>query len=68
MGEARQKARFEIGQQGRKWRLKKREGRNGGGFGSSHQGKPKRVGQEYEIAERQSQNGERRVGNNAIRI
>lgn len=40
---------------------KKREGRNGGGFGSSHQGKPKRVGQEYEIAERQSQNGERRV-------
>lgn len=47
---------------------KKREGSNGGLFGSSHQGKPKRVGQEYEIAERQSQKGERRVGNNAIRI
>lgn len=45
-----------------------REGRNGGGFGSSHQGKPKRVGQEYEIAERQSQKEERRVRNNTVRI
>lgn len=47
---------------------KKREGRNEGGFGSSHQEKAKRVGQEYEIAERQSQKGEKRVWNKAIRI
>lgn len=45
-----------------------REGRNGGGFESSHQGKPKREGQEYEKAERQRQEAEKRVGNNAIRI
>lgn len=53
---------------GKKVEAKKRDHWIGGVFGSSHQGKAKREGQEYEIAERQSQERERRVENNAIRI